>query len=192
MKRAGIFCAAVLLAFGAGWVVDWYKAPKERTIYRDVPGPVVLVDSEPEIRTAPLPECPTIAVLAPTPKEREELDEAFAGLALPRDLLTLKDVDPAPYGGRLVVGLPEPRPDGSERPVEVVFLPNEQPFFEWLGARELSLYAGIGDGMAPAGMAELGMDLVRLGPAVVKTKAVVIGGQEGFHYGVFAGVGVRF
>jgi hypothetical protein len=192
LKLAGL--GAVVLLIASGWIVAWFKPPREATLYRAIPVVYKAPDwsRTEDIKRAPLAECPQIETLAPTPKEKAKIEEKLRTIIPPGDLLTIKEAEPLPYGGKLLVTLPPKNPDGTPRPVEVTVVPNARPFFQWLGDREVGIYGGLDQDLQRVVSMEAEMRLFRTGPAIWKAKVGTFGTMNDRSYYGLVGISVRF
>lgn len=173
-KIVGWILLVVLSAVVWAWVWDWYHPPQDRTVYRYNPAPYTAPRSPILGKVAPTPQCVPTVVYKPTSHEAARIEEKLGGELVPGSLLTLRDVKPMPYGGRIAVVAPPPTPENPNPEVVTQVFPKKAPFLEWFPSREVSVGYGVGGSgsLRQAWLAEFRQDLVRVGP-------VLLGGRLG-------------
>lgn len=84
------------------------------------------------MKTGSATDCPTIAALKPTPKQQEKIENTFQLDLSGLDLLSLKEIPDAEFGGRFIAThVPGTGQTGdAPTPIEYKFVPSAAPFID--------------------------------------------------------------
>lgn len=188
------------LAIGAlalvGWIKPYLSGPDlgVATVYRPKPVPVrvetVKWIKRVERQTVTVP----VEIIREVPaKTEEQLTQKF-GFAIgdlraeQKELVDILAVPKAPHGGEMALTV-----NTSSGKIAGTFRPNQAPFLELGGMREIGLEYDPLNTMAGGYYRQ---DLVRIGPAIVNGKAFarlpLTPGSKAPDFGVSIGVAVRF
>lgn len=127
----------VALTFGV--VSKWYTPGGDVTLFRIVERPYV-ADRSDVVRNVPASSIPVeLQVLKPTPKQEKKIEKELGGELPPGPLVSVNEIKTLPYGGNVVLSLPEVMVDGVPVVPEVTIYPNKKPFFEWINKFEVEV-----------------------------------------------------